>query len=242
MMLMSLRRPCIGLTGLAALTLAVLLALACGGGDGGGDGGGEDANGSVADPAAQALLEKMVLGEDDLPEGLAQLSGSFSTNEDLAGDSEAELAKLEGWGRRLAYDLQFVPGPEASIDLEVQGVQNTVSLYRTAQGASDSFAEGVMTGRATDWPAAYPDVREVEAEEIQPPGLGDENVWFRITGLDSSGRFFVDDQLVLRVGSVRSFLRVVAVFDSEAGRDAHQDQVEAWARLVAGRVVAALAE
>ena len=221
-----------------ALTFVVLLALACGGGDG--DGG--DANGSEIDPEAQALLEKMVLQEGDLPDGLAQLSASFSTNADLAGDSEEELEKLEGRGRQLAYDLQFVPGPDASIDLEVQGIQNTVSLYRTAQGASDSFAEGVTTGRDTDWPAAYPDVREVEVEEIEPPGLGDESVWFHITGVDPGGRWFVDDQLVLRAGSVRSFLRVVAVFDSEAGRDAHLDQVEAWARLVAGRVEAALAE
>lgn len=238
MMLVNLQRPSVFLLGIVAVILVALLALACGGGDG--EGG--DANGSEIDPEAQALLEKMVLQEDDLPDGLAQLSTSFSTNEDLAGDSEAELAKLEGWGRRLAYDLQFVPGPDAPIGLEVQGVQNTVSLYRTAQGASDSFADGVMTGRNTDWPAIYPDVREVEAEEIEPPGLGDERVWFHITGLDPSDRMFVDDQLVLRVGPVRSFLRVVAVFDSEAGRDAHLNQVEAWARLVAGRVAAALAE
>lgn len=238
MILVNLWRPATVLGGLVALTFVVLLALACGGGDGE-DG---DANGSEIDPEAQALLEKMVLQEGDLPDGLAQVSTSFSTNADLAGDSEEELEKLEGWGRQLAYDLQFAPGPDAPVGLEIQGVQNTVSLYRMAQGASDSFADGVMTGRDADWQAIYPDVREVEVEEIELSGLGDESVWFHVTGVDPSDRLFVDDQLVLRAGSVRSFLRVVAVFDSEAGRDAHMDQVEVWARLVVGRVEAALAE
>ena len=116
-----------------------------------------------------------------------------------------------------------------------------MSLYRTPEGASDSFAEGVRTARDTDWPPLYPGVQELEVAEIERPGIGDEAIWFRISGFDDGEALVVDDQVAFRVGSVRSFLRVVTVVDAGTGRDAYLDQVEAWARLVAERIAAASA-
>lgn len=235
-MLADLRRPAAVLAGLLAVAVIGLLAFAC---DGGGGEGGDEAD---ADAEAKALLEQMVLVEQDLSTGLARVSAAYSTNQDVAGaisNSEAELAKLEGWGRRLGYDIQFAPGPGASSALEVQGIQNTVSLYNTARGASDSFGDGVQKARDADWPAIYPDLRELDVTEIDRPDLGDQSVWFRIIGLDSSERLLVDDQVVFRVGAVRGFLRVVTLFDAGTDRDVYLEQVESWARLVAERIAAA---
>lgn len=226
------------LSGLLAAAVVAVAAWACGG-DGGVDGSGD------IDPEAQALLPQMVLTEEDLPAGVQQVSASFSTNQDVANaviDSEAELAKLEGWGRVLGHDTQFEPGPEAPVDSEVQGVQSTVSLYATPEGARDSFADAASSARAMDWSARYPGVLDLEVEEIERSDLADERVWFRISGFDeNSGRLVIDDQVAIRVGSVRGFVRVVAVFDPTMPRDAYLDQVETWARLVADRTEAALA-
>lgn len=231
-----LRRPVAVLAGLLAVAAIGLLAFAC---DGGGGEGGDEAD---IDPEAKALLEQMVLVEQDLATGLVLVSGAYSTNQDVAdavSNSEAELAKLAGWGRRMGYDIQFAPGPGASSDLEVQGIQNTVSLYNAALGASDSFAEGVRKARDADWPAIYPDLLELDVSEIDRPDLGDESVWFRISGLDSSERLVVDDQVVFRVGAVRGFLRVVTLFDAGTDRNVYLEQVESWAQIVTERIPAA---
>lgn len=225
-------RPGRGLRALAvAILFAVLAGAACDG-DGGGDQG-------DIDPELQALLEGLVLTVEDLPEGLEQAGLSFSTNlglADAAADSQAELAKLERLGRRLGIDVNFTPTGAVSANFPVRGgIQNTVSLYTTPDGASESFREGAQSARQTDWPSLYPELRDVAVEEVDRQ-LGDESVWFRITGLDQSGGLVIDDQVAMRAGLARSFLRVVSTFDEGTGRDAYVDQVEAWARLVADRI------
>lgn len=230
-----LSKPSVSVMSIGALLALGALAFAvsgCRGGDGTND----------IDSEFEVLLPQVVLAETDLPTGVARVSAFFSTNQDIADaaiDAEAELAKLEGWGRVLGYDAQFEPGPEAPIDTEVQGVQSTASAYATTQGAADSFAEAASSARATDWPERYPGVADLEVEEVDRSDLADEHVWFRISGLDeNSGRLVIDDQVAFRVGSVRGFLRVVTVFDPSEARDIYQDKVEEWVRLLAARIAA----
>lgn len=222
-----------------ALALAIALAAACGDGE-----GGQQEEDKGIDPELQALLEGMVLRREDLPPGLERAGVSFSTNEDVAqaaSDQEAELARLEGWGRQLGIDVSFVPGTDAPPDLPVHGIQNSVTLYTAPDGASQSFRRAVEEARQADWLKRYPDLTEVEMEETNRE-VGDESVWFRVTGLDQSGNLVIDDQVAFRVGPVRSFLRVVSLFQVNTQRDAYLDEVASWARLVADRIGQAIAD
>lgn len=190
------------------------------------------------------LLSRMVLTEEDLPAELQQGSVFYSTNEEVAGSgslAEARLAELEGWGRLLGYDIEFVPSPDAPSDAVIKGMQNAVSLYASAEGASDSFADGMADARASDWAASYPDLAELEVEEVDRASLGDEAVWFRISGISGTGKLLVDDQVAIRVGPARSFLRVVMVFDGGMTRETYLDEVEAWAKLLVARIEAIIA-
>lgn len=218
-----------------ALALAALAWASCGGG-GNGDGD--------LDPELQALLERMVLAEGDLPAGLERLSVEFSTNEELAeakGEPEVELEKLERQGRRLGIDVNFLPGQDVPPDFVLRGgIQATVSLYATADGASESFREGVEGVRQSDLAASYPDLQDVAVEELDRQ-IGDESAWFRITGISDAGDLMIDDQLAFRVGPARSFLRAVSAFDADAGRDAYVEEVAALAEVAAARIEQALA-
>lgn len=215
-----------------ALLAACLLATACGGG------GDDDKKDDI-----RALLQSMALAPAVLPEGLQQASVSVSTNQDVADaslDPEATLAKLEGYGRRLGYDVQFEPGQDAPSTLAVQGMQNTVSLYKTAAGAGEALAEGLSGARATDWPAVNPDQTGVEMEELPLPSEVDEGGWFRISGTDDSGNLIIDDQIAFRVDTVRGFVRAVTVFPGSEDRDSYRDEVEGWVTTAANRIRDAL--
>lgn len=199
-------------------------------------------DGEPVDEEARGLLEQVVLTTDDLPHGLQRASASFATNKDVAEaqvNPDKELAKLERWGRRLGYDVAFEPSPEIPPDLPIRGVQSTASLYDTNQGASESFADGVSSARAMDWEATYPDLSQLEATEIDRPDIGDAVFWMRASGFQSGEQgelLLVDDQVALRVGRVRAFLRVVTLFRGETDRTVYMDQVEQWARLVSERI------
>jgi len=206
--------------------------------------GGDD--GEPMDEEARGLLEQAVLTVDDLPAGLQRASASFSTNKDVAEaqlNPGEELAKLERWGRRLGYDVAFELLPDAPPDLLIRGVQSTASLYDTSQGASESFADGVSSARAMDWEAGYPELTQLEVTEIDRPDIGDGVFWMRASGFQSLQQgeaLLVDDQVALRVGSVRAFLRVVTVFEGGTDRTVYMDEVEQWARLVSERIAEVL--
>ena len=218
-----------------ALALGVLAWASCGGG-GNGDG--------ALDPELQALLERMVLAEEDLPAGLARISVAFSTNEDLAearGEPEAEMEKLERQGRRLGIDANFLPDQDVTPDFALKGgVQATVSLYATADGASESFREGTEAVRQSDLAAGYSNLKDVTVEELDRQ-IGDESVWFRITGISDTGGLVIDDQVAFRVGAARSLLRAVSTFDADAGRSAYLEEVAALVEVAVGRIEQALA-
>lgn len=219
---------------LPVLALLSIVAAGCSGG------GGQEGEIDLAD---RALLERMVLTAEDLDNGMQQVSAALSTNKDVAGslpESEEQLEQLEQWGRKLGYDVEFQPTEASPPDLPVQGMQNTASLYETAGGAADSMAEGVVKARQTDWDALYPGLSEFNVDE-RSFDLGDETLWFRISGIEQpGGRLILDDQVVVRVGRVRSFLRVVSVHPPGSDREIYADQVGAWAQVLVQRIQDAL--
>ncbi len=211
-----------------ALVAACLLAAACGGGD----------DGATTDDS-RSLLQGMVLTAADLPQGLQQASVSVSTNQDIADvsvDKEGTLANLEARGRRLGYDVQFEPAVDAPASLDVQGVQVTASIYKTADGAQQALQDGLASARQTDWKLVYPDEKEILVDEpTLPPGV-DEGGWFRISGLDSKGNLIIDDQMAFRVGNVRSFLRALTAYAMGTDRNSYKAEVSQWGAKLAARI------
>ena len=199
------------------------------------DAGSETPTAPVASPSPeQPTLEAMVLKADDLPAGLVRVSAVTSTNADVASAAAKpaeQMAILESWGRLLGYDVTFQPGPDAPQDLPIRGVNSTASLYKTPDGAKQSFADGAHTARTQDWQKSYSNLSDVRVREIKQPELADEVAWIRITGLqgDKKDLILVDDFVLLRRGRVRGFLRITTLFPASAGQDAYHSEVGAQA-------------
>lgn len=230
--------------------LAVLLAAACSGDTNAPSstvcGTPDAAPDETANPQdIEAQLAAVLLREGDLPEELRGSSLIYSTNEELADgaqDEAAELARLEDLGRLLGVDVAFVPVDPASGSSPVRGgIQSSVSVYQSADGAGQSLREGVEEARQSDWPALYTDLTDVAVEEL-PRAIGDEGVWFRVTGRDQGDKIVVDDQLVFRVGRARAFLRVTSIFAEVESADQFASQVEECGGIVAGRIQSVFGE
>ena len=231
---------------LAAVAVAAALVAACG--------DSQDETSGTTTPTAmptaapspeQQLLEQVVLRTEDLPPGLVQVDAGISTNEEVAAgeeDPEQELARLESLGRLLGYEVNFVPGSESPPERRIFAVTSTASLYRTPQGASGSFADDAQAAREADWPAAYPDLADIEVREVERPELADEVYWIRITGLQDGedSRMFIEDFVVLRRSRVRCFVRAVSLVEVAAGRDALLQDVADLAALQIQRIDDAL--
>ena len=215
--------------------LAIALALSWG------CGGGADENTAEL----EQLLSRMALTPDDFPLGLQQASATYSTNEDVAdgfADAEAALQRLESLGRRLGHDVQLVPGPEAPAGMVIRGIEVTVSIYETPEGASQSFEDGANDARATDWERLYSNLTELDVQERPTDELGDQAIWFRVSGIDDHDRLSVDDQVARRVGPVRGFLRVATLFGQGVDRDIFIPQVSGWTQTLAERIQTSLAD
>ena len=212
--------------------VAVLAFAACSGGD--------DTTSSSTIPTdnLEARLASTLLTENDAPAGFQRAALSYSTNQDLARsdiDSQAKLAKLDGWGRLLGVDTSFLPLDDLPADVPVRGgIQNSVSVYLNAQGAGQSLQEDIQKARQADWKQSYADLKDVAVVEL-PRSVGDESVWFRVTGLDSNGALATDDQVVFRAGSARAFLRVLSIFPAGSPTDVFADRVAQWAETVVQR-------
>jgi len=214
-------RTRLALVALGLLLSLVVLAVAC--------------NGKSDDMDAQKLLlERMILQPEDIAPDLERVTAAFSTNQDLADatiDPEKELSKLEGYERQLGYEVTYQPRTDAPSSTTVRAVSDTTSLYREAEGASASFEEAVETARTTDWLASHSDLVDVEVQEIELAGIGDEAMWTRVSGFQSEDRsgLVLDDFVLLRRDTVRAFLRVVHLVDGSAGNDASIEDVRGWA-------------
>ena len=212
----------------AALLIALLGAVACGGGDGEetvapspsaapAASGTASAAPSGTPSAAEEQLKGMVLQLSDLPAGYTQAQENSSTNEQVADgsdDPEKALAQLTEWGRILGHGVSF--SPAAAGETGVVLVDSTVSLYENEGGATASFADAVTTARSTDWPASSGQARDVKVEELPPLDVADEMLWLRISGTASIGQpatdeAFIQDMVLFRVGRSRGSIAVVSI-------------------------------
>jgi hypothetical protein len=208
---------------LAVAVLLAALAVACGGG------GDEEATEATVAPspgatvvptatpsAVEQQLNGMVLQLSDLPAGFAVAQESFSTNQEVAGDGEGAaevLASLTEWGRILGHGVVF--SSEASEQSGVLVVDSTVSLYQNDGGAAASFADAVVSARATDWQAAVAEATDVQVEELPPLDVADEMLWLRVSGTASVGdpaaeQPFIQDVVLFRVGRARGSVSTLA--------------------------------
>ncbi|MEX2391890.1 MAG: hypothetical protein WD904_09905 [Dehalococcoidia bacterium] len=216
---------------LVTLLCLFVVALACNGDDG------DD----TADREEQrALLEAIILTETDVPETMFEVSHAFSTNEQAAEGAEdpaAELEQFETWGRQLGLSASYVlsPGSGAATFL---GVQSDANVYDDDQGCHRSYEHDVSAAREADWTTAFSQITDVEVTELDASNIGDEAYWLRVTGttIDAPKSLMAIDQVVIRVGRVRAFLRADSRYPVDAVRDASQGQVETWAQLVENRI------
>lgn len=194
-------------------------------------------------------LSRMVLQPDDLPAGFVQAEEKFTTNEELAADSadpEARLEMLESWGRLQGFDAAFRPSDATPVELPLQGINVSSSLYETEQGAGESFEDAVETAEETDWQANYSGLRKFKQQEVEADGLAEEIVWLRLSGFQpaasGSDTLVTDDLIFFREGRERGFLRVLAGTTESEDRAHYRSTVEGWLRALVGRVRDVLAE
>ena len=207
---------------------------------------GSSGDGDPGESSLQKTLRRMVLLKGDLPEALITDDESFTSNEQLTAsstDPEARKALLESWGRLLGYEITFGPGGDPGA-LPVKGVDVSSSLYKTARGAGESFADAVKTAEATDWAANYAALKEFRQERVNAKGLADEIVWLRLSGFQpaTSGpaALITDDLIFFRIGTERGFLRVLASSTETADPTYLHSTVESWLRALIKNVRAAL--
>jgi hypothetical protein len=206
-------------------------------------------DGNVGESSLQKTLRKMVLQPGDVPEGLVSGDDAFITNGDAAADSadpEERKRLLRSWGRLLGYEIAYEPATGTPTALPVQGVNVSASLYETAEGAGESFADAVKTAEEADWAANYAGLKEFEQERIKADGLADEIVWLRLSGIQpgTSGAdaLVTDDLIFFRIGTERGFLRVLASSAETQDRANLHSKVESWLRTLVQKVKDALAD
>jgi hypothetical protein len=224
-----------------ALSVMLLAAAACGGDD-----SDDPTSAGSATPGNEEMVKAMVLTLDDLPVGLQDLGGEVITNEQAAEGAvnpEAELKRLETWGRELGYSAKFILSPDADESNPFLAFQSDASLYEDGQGAGFSYRDDVTEAQAADWLSSFPQLENVEATELDASAIGDDAYWIRVTGFtrDEPKTLFVIDQIVFRTDRVRGFLRSDSQFNADAPRDSGQGQVLGWAQLAGDRVREALA-
>ena len=222
--------------GIVCLTAAVALLAVVAGCKG--DGGGEPED-------ARDLLKQIALTLGDLPSPFTQTDQNFSTNEQVARgeeDIEGQLANLQRWGRLLGYDVTFEP-QSSSNPQPIVAIRSTVSLYETAEGASQSFAYAVQAARDRDWAPSHTGFQNLQVQEIQRPGIADEIVWLRISGTTGEGAdvdYLADDYVLIREDRARALVRVASRSASAAQSLFMLEQAADLAGIVVERVRTAL--
>ncbi len=189
-------------------------------------------SGKSDEAKARDALPLMTLQADQVPEGLVRAEQKFSTNEELAQSqlgAPPEERELEAWGRILGYETDF-QAAQIGAGPVVSGVDSAVSLYKTADGTSLSFADISADAREANWQSAlYSDLSKFQQDEIQSEVPADEIFWLRLSGM-RQGVLVVDYQIVVRVDRVRSYLRVLISEDGGQDRTASDAAVEALLR------------
>ena len=188
---------------IAAALLLLPLAVACG--DGGKEG----------DDAFRRVLSGMALQITDVPAGMQSLGSAFSTNEDAASGLGGGPSKeqLDAWGRILGYKNDF-QATEPTSESSITAVSTSVSIYKTAAGAADSFTDRVDSARNVDWASSHSDLAEFQQEEITRDLGVDDMLWLHFSGFKETGpgdrRLITDDQIVFRIDRAWGFVGAVS--------------------------------
>jgi hypothetical protein len=179
-------------------------------------------------------------------------SPEFSTNEDLAGSDQNQLATLTALGRQLGANIQYIPTDRLDPSTPVRGVQTSASVYTTPSSASQTFQDTAQQASTSDWKATYPEIPDLAATSLTQQ-IGDESLWIRLTGtaqctfIDTPApgssptptcgdtKLLVVDNLIFRSGRVRGYIQVSSLFPPNTPHDAFVAQVASWAQLVVQR-------
>ncbi len=190
--------------------------------------------------SVEEALQRMVLQPEDLPEELEREEEAFLTNEGAAAGSAERQSMLENWGRILGFEVTYEPSGAAREETPVQGINVSASLYKTEEGASESFDDAVKTAEETDWEANYSGLIDFQRDEIEAGSVADEMVWLRLSGFQpadgGSDTLVTDDLIFFREGRERGFLRVLAGSTETEDRGRYQRTVESWLEALAGNV------
>jgi hypothetical protein len=223
---------------LVAALLVVVTLVACKNGD----------SNSAADERdlLEGALKAMVLQPDDLPEGFVLGESTFSSNQDVAADSEERRQQLESWGRQLGYEVAYQPDAEALQGSGPKGLNASSSLFRTEEGARRSYVDAEVAAVDTNWAANYAGLHDFMREEIDAAGRADQITWLRFSGFQPANTppdaLVTDDLIFFRIGRERGFLRVLATSNETTDRAYLQDTVDAWLTSMLERVRDALEE
>lgn len=175
--------------------------------------GGDDGN---SDDAFRDVLAGMTLQITDVPPGMQSLGSAFSTNEDAAGGLGGGPTKeqLDAWGRILGYKNDF-QATEPTSESSITAISTSVSIYRTAAGASDSFSDRINSARNVDWANSHSDFAGFQQEELTRDLGVDDMLWLHFSGFKEIGpgdrRLVTDDQIVFRLDRAWGFVGAVSI-------------------------------
>jgi len=178
----------------------------------------------------------MVLQPGEIPAGLQPLGNEFSTNaETISGIGLGPtLEQLEKWGRVLGYKSEFQTAAPPSIT-SVAALSTSVSVYKSATGATDSLTDREEKARSVDWQQSHSDLEEFQQTEPARELPVDQALWLRFTGYQELRpgvrNLVIDDQIAFRVGEAWGFLGVISTAaEGETDRDILLPEVEVLVR------------
>jgi len=172
-------------------------------------------DGGPTDEEIQQALQAMVLQPTEIPEALQSIRGEFADNDQAASGlgGGATKGQLEAWGRILGYAADFQTG-DPSPETFVNALSTQVTLYKKADGASDSFTDRVARARAADWQASV-DLTEFQQEELIRELPVDDSYWIHLTGFQGTSstetRLVSNDIAIFRIGRAWGYLNVVSL-------------------------------
>lgn len=201
---------------------------------------------AVGDP--EAVLERIVLQQEDAGDGLTRASARAQTNEEAAvarPDSGAAREQYEAWGQVLSYNVQFAApvAPALVFTSKTARLMNTATLYRRNDGASDALAflrgldETLVENFLTN-EGAGTRISDTQLVKVDVEAKGDESFAWRISGKatfdDGFTITFVADSVFLRVENVTGNVTAVAL-----GGAPDRAQLESYVDAFVARIEAA---
>lgn len=198
---------------------------------------------SISASEAEALLIRVVLGQDDVDgtgSGLRAVSARAQTNDQLAqarADTAFALDQYAAWGQVLSYSVQYNAGNvQRLVDSgRFTRVSNTATIFQDAEGARTQLIyaraqseERLANAVTNDGPGTRIADAQV-TKDLAFPAKGDESFAWRIAGKATfeSGITlnFISDTVFVRAGNISGVVTAVAL-GSPPNRDALERLVD----------------